>query len=187
MATGRTTPPLILISGAPGSGKTTLGRRLAADLRLPFLSKDETFKEPLFDALGSGDLAWSRRLGAASFLLLARTMASLLDSGTGVLAEANWWRGRSEPQLAPLCALSRPAVIHLDCPAEVAANRYRARAAAGRRHGGHLADVRPYEHADDLFAPLDLPAPLLIVDSTVRYTPPYEHIRAFVLEACGMG
>ncbi|MFN2521331.1 MAG: AAA family ATPase [Candidatus Limnocylindria bacterium] len=177
-------PPLVLISGAPGSGKTTLGRRLAVALRLPFLSKDETFKEPLFDALGTGDLSWGRALGGASFELLAGTIRTLLESGTGVVAEANWWRGRSEPQLAPLCAMSRAAMIHLDCPADVAERRYLSRAAAGGRHHGHLAAPHPYDDARELFSPLLLPAPLLVVDSRSEYAPSYDQIESFVRGAC---
>ena len=34
-------PWLVLVSGEPGSGKTTLGRQLAGALRLPFLSRDD--------------------------------------------------------------------------------------------------------------------------------------------------
>jgi 2-phosphoglycerate kinase len=42
-------PLLVLVSGSPGSGKTTLARRLAADLVMPLLGKD-TIKEALGDA-----------------------------------------------------------------------------------------------------------------------------------------
>ena len=45
---------LIIINGAPCTGKTTLGRKLAKQLRLPFLSKDG-IKEVLFDTLGWED------------------------------------------------------------------------------------------------------------------------------------
>ncbi|MFZ4462043.1 MAG: AAA family ATPase [Patescibacteria group bacterium] len=41
---------LIIITGLPCTGKTTLGRKLAEELRLPFVSKDD-FKELLFDDL----------------------------------------------------------------------------------------------------------------------------------------
>jgi adenylate kinase family enzyme len=40
---------VVLVSGAPGSGKTTIAVPLAAELGLPLLSKD-IIKEQLFDA-----------------------------------------------------------------------------------------------------------------------------------------
>ena len=60
---------LIIVSGPPASGKTTLSRRLAADLRLPLVQRD-SFKEIMFDTLGWQDRAWSQRLGGASYELL---------------------------------------------------------------------------------------------------------------------
>jgi len=45
--------PLIIVIGPPASGKTALAHHLAADLRLPLLSRDD-FKERLFDTLGTG-------------------------------------------------------------------------------------------------------------------------------------
>lgn len=45
---------LIIITGLPGTGKTTLGRKLAEEFRLPFISKDD-IKEFLFDNLGWKD------------------------------------------------------------------------------------------------------------------------------------
>ena len=62
---------VVLVSGAPGSGKTTLAVPLAAELGFALLSKDR-IKETLHDALGApvSDLAWSSRLGAAAMELL---------------------------------------------------------------------------------------------------------------------
>jgi 2-phosphoglycerate kinase len=55
---------VVLVSGAPGSGKTSLAVPLAAELGLALLRKDR-IKETLHDGLGAPepDLAWSRRLG----------------------------------------------------------------------------------------------------------------------------
>ena len=45
-------PLLFVITGRPATGKTTLARRLAVDLRLPLIHKDG-LKESLYDALGA--------------------------------------------------------------------------------------------------------------------------------------
>ncbi len=42
------TPRVVLITGSPGSGKTVLGRELAAELRLPFIARDEVRGGMLF-------------------------------------------------------------------------------------------------------------------------------------------
>lgn len=34
-------PRIVLLTGAPGSGKTTLGRELSAALRIPFIARDD--------------------------------------------------------------------------------------------------------------------------------------------------
>lgn len=48
------TPLLLVVSGPPASGKTSIAEELAARLRIPFISKD-TFKERLYEAFGSGE------------------------------------------------------------------------------------------------------------------------------------
>jgi predicted kinase len=131
----------VVVAGVPGSGKTTLARALASDLELPLLSKD-TIKEALFDALGTGDLSWSQRLGGASHRVL-RALAA--EAGAAVL-ESHFHRGVSEPDLASLGA---PMVqVYCRCPLDVAVARYRARAASADRHPGHL----PEHQADEVIA-----------------------------------
>ena len=56
---------VILVTGLPAAGKTTVSRALSEALTLPLLSKD-TIKESLFDVLGVRDREWSLRLGAAA-------------------------------------------------------------------------------------------------------------------------
>jgi adenylate kinase family enzyme len=62
---------IVLITGSPGAGKSTLALPLAAALGFPLLSKDH-IKETLHDALDApaGDLASSRRLGAVAMALI---------------------------------------------------------------------------------------------------------------------
>src|SRR5437660_944166 len=46
--------PFVIVSGVPGSGKTTLAHRLSLALQLPLLDKDDIL-ESLFDSEGWGD------------------------------------------------------------------------------------------------------------------------------------
>ncbi|MGC2460019.1 MAG: hypothetical protein WA446_03440 [Steroidobacteraceae bacterium] len=70
-------PRLLLITGAPASGKTRLARDLGTRYGCGIGSKDE-IKETLFEVLGTGDAAWSRRLSDASFALLFNFAPQLL-------------------------------------------------------------------------------------------------------------
>lgn len=85
----KSAPLLIIIGGKLATGKSTLARRRADDLGLPFFSKD-ALKETLFDALGIADRAWSRQLGIASFALLRTISESLLNAGQSLIVEANF-------------------------------------------------------------------------------------------------
>ena len=115
---------LVYVSGAPGSGKTTLAVPLAAELGWALLTKDR-IKETLYDVFGApeADLAWSRRLGAAAMELLW----ALAADTPAVVIEANF-RPYSDYERAKLAGLAaRPVEVHCDCPAEVAVLRYNSR------------------------------------------------------------
>jgi hypothetical protein len=58
-----------VISGLPGSGKTTLGRRLAPALDLPLIDKDDILNR-LFESKGVGNAAWRRTLSRESDVTL---------------------------------------------------------------------------------------------------------------------
>ena len=61
--------PFIVISGLPGSGKSTLGQYLAKGLGLRVLDKDAIL-ERLFEAKGVGDIEWRRMLSRESDIIL---------------------------------------------------------------------------------------------------------------------
>ncbi len=176
-------PTLVIVSGAPRSGKTTLAHRLASDLRLPLISKDE-LKEALADAIGvPPDVPASKRLGAAAYAMLYFVAQQLLEAPTGLIIESNFRRGVSEPELRPLLAWSAAGLIQCTAAPEVVLRRYSERHDQGDRHPAHLDTDRAAALADDLsagrFEPLDLPIPTLVVDTTDGWRPPYEEVRDF--------
>ena len=90
----------VLVVGSPGSGKTTLGRRIADDLRFPFLNKDG-IKESLFDNLGWSDREWSKRLGVASYAILYDQIEAHLRVGAPLVvagAVCRRWQREQLPE-----------------------------------------------------------------------------------------
>ncbi len=124
---------VVLITGVPGSGKTTLARQLVPRLRLPLLSVDST-KETLFGALGVRDRDWSRQLGGASLEVI---WALLPDFPQGAILEM--WLDPTRDVGVAKDGLRRAGireVVEVLCivPGETAADRYARRS----RHPGHL-------------------------------------------------
>ena len=156
-------PPLVVVvTGPPAAGKTTVARALAERLRLPLIAKD-TIKEGLFDALGTGDLAWSRRLGEATYLVMLRLAEESVAAGAGLVLEANFICG-GEAGLAALPA--RFVQVHCSAPLDVLVERY-----AGReRHPGHVDSDRIYALRDAVETgrhdPLTLDGDTIRIDTT---------------------
>ncbi len=148
---------LLLVTGAPSSGKTTLAVPLARHLGLPLITKD-TIKEALFDTLGTGDHTWSTRLGAASF----QVMFALARHSPAAVLEANFYPDHA-PQLQAIC--QRPIQILCHCTTAEARRRHLAR--APRRHPGHLDHLLVNQDKATLpWQPLGLGEPLLRVDTS---------------------
>ncbi len=131
-------PALIIITGAPGAGKTTLGWQLAADLNLPLVYKDG-IKETLFDTMGMIDLAWSQQLGRASYGLLEHFAEVLLQARQSFIIESNFHKELALPMFVGLKGRWEYRPFQIWCQTEpmVLLERFQARTAAGTRHPGH--------------------------------------------------
>jgi predicted kinase len=156
------TPLLVVVTGPPAAGKSTLARPLADRLGLPLLTKDAV-KESLHDSLGDGDLAWSRRLGVATFDVLFVVLGELLGAGVSVVAEANFNRADAFARLPP----ARVVQVHVSAPPDVLAERFRDR---GERHPVHKdthldAEIAARAGAGE-WEPLRLPGALIRVDAS---------------------
>lgn len=177
---------MVVVSGPPGAGKSTLAVPLAAALGLPLLSKD-VIKETLFDALGHVDtdrLASSRRLGAAAMELLWRLAAEC----PAAVVEANF-RSRSPYERDQLRALSpRPVEVYCRLPAALAAVRYAARGARSDHHPVHVMRSLPASAFEEFQEPMGL-GPVCEVDTSAPVDVPTlaTWVRAALREASDTG
>ena len=136
------TPVLIIVSGPPCSGKTTLGGWLSSQLILPFFHRDG-FKELLFEQLGWSDLEWSQRLGSASYALLYHTAIALLRAERSLIVESNFDPQFDTERLRALMLQHRFLPLQIRCMADgpVLFERFKQRVASGQRHPGHRDEL----------------------------------------------
>lgn len=159
---------LIVVSGPPGAGKTTLAHRLGRAVGCPVLSRDE-IREGIVHA-GTADPRMRH-----TYRIFTETVTALVTAGVSVIAEAAFQDHLWQPILTPLIGRTDLRVIRCRIDPATARDRIAARALAvptRTAHGG--APV-----AADAWTPITLPVPILEVDTTDGYVPGEAEIALF--------
>ena len=154
---------LLIVTGLPATGKSTLARQLAARYRLPLLAKD-IIKETLLDATSAVDAARSRQLSDQSFNLLFTELHQLAAAGIDAVVEGNFRSGRHEAALRALPPAARIAQVLCRVEETERLRRIGARAGDPARHPGHGDAQAARDASNDDF--LDLPGERLVFGSS---------------------
>lgn len=178
---------LIIIAGLPGTGKTTLSRKIAGHFGFPLLNRD-ALKENLFDTLGWSDREWSKKLARASYGLLYYIIDQLFFSQQVLLVESNFNNSFDTEPLRNLQQKHQFHVLQIICSTdpEILWDRFQKRSKSGERHPGHVDHLNYDEFRETILAgtyeSLDLPGKILQVDTTdfakIDYPLIYETIGA---------
>jgi predicted kinase len=169
---------LVIVGGAPATGKTTLARTLGTSLGLPVIPKDDV-KEAIAAPFPTGDRDWSRQLGAAAYGALFAVAELILAAGHGLVLESNFRSGISDAPLLALARLAPTVVIVCRVPNALRRQRFEERAAIGR-HRVHVdSAVLDEWREDDTEFLIDIGVPRMIVDTTDGYAPDLERIVRF--------
>jgi predicted kinase len=130
---------IIAITGAPATGKSALASLLRSRCGWPLLTKDG-IKETLFETLGAGDRAWSRRLSDASFELLFQFAAEIITDAPVSVLEGNFRVPGHFERLRNLANANgaRLMIVELHALPAIIEQRLLQRASDGARHPGHL-------------------------------------------------
>ncbi|MBA2528320.1 MAG: ATP-binding protein [Pyrinomonadaceae bacterium] len=174
---------IVIVTGPPASGKTTLALRLAGDLSLPLIAKDG-IKEALLDEFGAVDRELSERIGRGSWGILWHLFEVEVAAGRSAVFEGNFSAGHGSARLSGLAQRFDFGLLQVHCFASVdlLLGRYQQR--IRYRHPGH-ADAERVDDARIVFEPsrylLDIPGELVNVDTSSFDRVEYASIRGAAL------
>jgi predicted kinase len=164
-------PTLLIVTGLPATGKTSICKVMSEQLSIPVFSKD-VYKEILFDCLGTKDRDWSKKLGKAAIEMFFNDIEQLLKSKTSVIAETNFKPEFDNTRFQEFIDEYNINCIQIICKAdgEILYKRFADRAQSGGRHGGHndsesLDEFRPILMQGRI-EPLDISCEIIEVDTT---------------------
>ena len=190
-------PLLVLVSGPPGAGKSTLAQALSQRLGLMLISMD-LLKAGIAFTMASepGELRHWYAVGGAtpsvaaiggpaglrSFPAADELIEVALHHGVSLVVEKAWQRRFDEARFRRFLPMAKVVQIHVTVNQEVARRRWAER--AGRARGEEIDSKfagGEFTWAD--FAPLELGVPLYVVDTTDPEPVDLARLESFIMKA----
>jgi predicted kinase len=176
-------PTLVVVSGPPGVGKTTLAHAIARAVGCPAICRDE-IKEGMVHATPGFVPSPRDELTMRTLPTFFGVLELLLRAGVTTVAEAAFQDHVWRPGLAPLRDLAQIRVVHCVTDAETASMRTLRRWQENPLRRAH-ADLQPREPttrspSTNAFERVSVDAPWIEVDTTDGYAPNLDEVVAFV-------
>jgi predicted kinase len=175
-------PLLIVVTGRPGSGKTTLAHALAREVRCPAICRDE-IKEGFVNTIGTKT---DPEVDRTVYEIFFETIKLLLTHRTALVAEAAYQHKLWAPKLEPLIEIARLRIVLCDIDPKLARARHIERSVCDPRrerfHDDRAAQVDESgrELPITIYDPPRLNVPVLKVDTSDGYKPDLEIVASFI-------
>jgi predicted kinase len=178
-------PLLIVVTGSPASGKTTLAHILAEKINCPVLSRDE-LKEGYINTLNLTHNQLNNSVDLHVYDTFFEAIDLLISKGISIIIEAAFRDKLWRPKLLDLLNKAEIKIIICQANFDLIKTRFNSRLLnnPGREkfHGDQSLSLskEKFIALTENYQPINIDAPTLQVDTTDNYNPAIEEIMNFI-------
>ena len=180
-------PKCVLITGRPGSGKSTLIDKLSKQLFLPKISRDE-FKEGYVNTFGVSHDKLPKETNGIVNQVFFKTILDMLRGNVSLIIEAAFDHAIWDYVVPDIREIGDLYIILCDADADLSARRHLERGLANPKREFYHGDKRvalfretgQYEPGGE-YLPPDYDVPTLKVSTVKDYDPDLEEIERFIM------
>ena len=185
-------PKLTIVTGRPGSGKTTLSKELGKILYLPVVNRDE-IKEGYVNTFNIKHDKLPKNTNKIASETFFRNIEFLLSHNVSLVAEASFQHQIWEPKIKELKKYGDILIIICEANAEVSAKRHLIRGMNdpkrefyhGDKRVSHFKQTGIFLPAGDYKPPL-IDVPTMRVSTLDGYSPELEKVRKQIVSLLDM-